>query len=104
MSDFKAIEEKIGILFKELTENMNNPDQYIEKIQTYIDGLHHSTTNPFDKAGLPMVNMMFFLLRLILKSASIQNEKTHEMEKNINNLLAKVIAIEKNLTDMRKGV
>lgn len=104
MSDSKEIEEKMAKLMKDLTENVNNPDQHIEKIQAYIDGLHHSTRDPIDRAGLPMLKMMFFLLQLILKSTSIQNAKTHEIEKNINNLMAKVIDIEKNLAEMRKGV
>lgn len=104
MTDPKEITKNLENLLQKIIDDPQNFEHHIESVNSYLQGLNDLSTNPIDKGTIPLFQFCFILLRMIFSITTQQKEKNASFDSNINNLLARVGRLEKEIESFKKGV
>ncbi|WP_299290509.1 hypothetical protein [Nitrosopumilus sp.] len=99
----EEIAKKTVGMLKLAFEDTENQHKHFEKLQTYLEGLGDLATSDLDKIGFPMLRMILALSQSTIHLKQQQDNQLHEMTKNVNSVLEKVIRLEKEFEAMKKG-
>ena len=86
-----------------MEKDPENTENYHDQMHEYLEGLIHSMSGSSAQADMRILQMIITLLRGFSKIDKAVKEKFHKQEKEFNNLLSRVVKLDKEFEDMKKG-